>query len=693
MTDSKANVLLVDDHSENLLALEAILEQLGQNLVRAYSGQEALRCLLDQDFAVILLDVQMPGMDGFETASLIRQRVRSRNTPIIFLTAFSTNDSLMFKGYALGAVDYLTKPIDPVILTSKVSVFVELFNKSQEVNRQALQLSAMNAELRRSEERFRILSACSPIGIFLTDTDGRCSYTNPSCQAICGFKIEEDWEAGWAKFIHPEDHDRVLAEWAECTHEGQPYSDEFRIYGPDAVVRWVHVRTAPMLSDHYHLLGHVGTIEDISDRKQAELAREQIIQEQTARQQAEAANRMKDEFLAIVSHELRTPLNSILGWSRLLLSRNLDETTKVRALETIERNARSQAQLIEDILDVSQIIRGKLRLTLQPVNLVTLMESVIESVQPLASAKSLTLVPSLSPLTQMVSGDPERLRQIVWNLLSNAIKFTPEGGRIEVKLASYEAAQPLQSYAQIQVIDTGIGISANFLPYVFERFRQADSTTTRSYGGLGLGLAIVRYLVELHQGRIQADSEGEGKGATFTVHLPLTGENLPSGGEVTSKYLSEDGLGQPPSLERVNVLVVEDNPDAREFIAMVLQRSGAEVWAVGSVSEALEYLACHRPDVLVSDIGMPEQDGHCLVRQLRQNEPEPDRPIPAVALTAYTRSEDRSQVLDSGFQVHVAKPVEPEELVAVVARLVRRTPGSSSHRRRKPKQAVFVTPE
>ena len=522
--EPKVNVLLVDDHPENLIALEAILDGLGQNLVKASSGEEALRCLLNQDFAVILLDVQMPGMDGFETATLIRQRERSRQTPIIFLTAFSTNENLMFKGYSLGAVDYLLKPIDPAILNSKVSVFVDLFKKNLEVQHQAAQLAAMNAELKQSEERFRTLSACSPVGIFLTDTSGRCTYSNPRFQAICGFITAETWLGEFAKLTLPEDRDTLLIEWPDYILQGQPNSGEFRIYQPNQSLRWVHIRTAPMLSDNGTLLGHVGTIEDITERKQAEAVREQFIREHAARQQAEEANRMKDEFLAILSHELRTPLNSILGWSRLLVTKNFDETTRIKALETIERNARSQARLVNDILDVSQIIQGNLRLSTQPVNLQNLIEVTVETARLQAEEKSIEIQTNLHPTALRVSGDPERLRQVLANLLSNAIKFTPESGLIEIKLELRETTETSISnqYAQLQVIDQGIGITPEFLPHVFDSFRQGNSTISRPYGGLGLGLAIARHLVELHGGTIKAESEGEGKGATFTIDLPLS---------------------------------------------------------------------------------------------------------------------------------------------------------------------------
>ena len=702
----KVNILLIDDHPQNLIALEAILEGLGQNLVKAYSGAEALRCLLHQDFAVILLDVQMPEMDGFETATLIRQRERSRNTPIIFLTAFGVNDTMLFKGYTLGAVDYLSKPIDSVILKSKVTVFVELFKKTLEVKRQATELKSMNSELRESEEKFRALSACSPIAIFLTDTEGKFTYTNPNCQAFYNFKIDESWEEGWAKCIYGEDRDRVLADWSRSIRCGQTYSDEFRICQPDNSLCWVHVRTSVMFSDNRQLLGYVGTIEDITERKQAEIVREQMIREQAARQEAEAANRMKDEFLAIVSHELRTPLTSILGWSKQLLTRQFDTATTNRALETIERNAQSQAQLIEDILDVSKIIRGKLQLQTEPVNLITLIETLLETVRPQADAKAIQLKSIFDPQVQIVCGDGQRLRQVIGNLLSNAIKFTSKAGRVEISLSMGNGGQggqgeegdkgtrgllgdsletretsfplsphpplslspTLPTYAQITVTDTGIGINPDFIPYVFDRFRQADSSSTRSYGGLGLGLTIARHLVELHNGKIYAHSEGEGKGATFTVNLPLPKANqLKREPTVENNANAQKNL---PSLDNIQILVVEDNIDSRDFLKIVLEESFAKVTAVGSVSEAIECLKRDHFHVLVSDIGMPGEDGYQLINKVRDLEEKNGRKIPAIALTAYTRNEDKIQALEAGYQLHLAKPIEPDELVKMVAELV-----------------------
>jgi PAS domain S-box-containing protein len=669
--EPKVNILLVDDKLENLLALEAILEKLGENLVRATSGEEALRCLLNQDFAVILLDVQMPGMDGFETATLIRNRGRSRHTPIIFLTAFSTSDQMLFKGYALGAVDYLLKPLDPNILTSKVTVFVELFKKTEAVKQQAAQLVAVNGSLRQSEERLRSLSTCSPVGIFEIDTEGGCRYTNPRYQAICGLKAAESLEKRWLESVHPEDRERAVVSWSNYIYESRDYSEEFRFQTAQGIIRWVQVRSSPMLSGQGELLGYVGTLEDITERKQAEEVRAQVIREQTARQEAEAANRMKDEFLAVLSHELRTPLTSMLGWSKILRSKKLDEKATSRALEAIERNAISQMQLIEDILDVSRIIRGQLRLNVSAVNLLTVTEAALEAVRPLAEPKDIKLNTVLDTSVGSVYGDPARLQQVVWNLLTNAIKFTPKGGRVEVHLSVVcdQEQQKTHKHAQIQVIDTGIGISSEFLPKVFERFRQADSTTTRSHNGLGLGLAIVRHLVELHKGTISAESPGTGEGATFTVRLPVLQDNRGNRGnkEVTGEISS---MVSTP-LAGLRVLVVDDEADTRKFLSFMFEEYGALTTAVASVDEALAILEQAKTDILISDIGMSEQDGYTLIRKLRSLEAEKGGCIPAIALTAYTREEDRLKALSAGFQQHLSKPIDPTKLIAMVASVLK----------------------
>ncbi|PAX58414.1 sensor histidine kinase [Brunnivagina elsteri] len=514
--ESKVNILLVDDKAENLLALEGILGELEENLVRATSGEDALWCLLNQDFAVILLDIQMPGMDGFEAASLIRSRPRSRQTPIIFLTAFGADDYMQFKGYAAGAVDYLLKPIDPHILISKVKIFVELYKKSEALKQQAKHLAVLNGELKQSEERFRSLSTSSPIGIFEMDYQENCTYVNPRYQDICGVTASESLEKSWLESIHPDDKEAASASWLNYIHEGKEYSQEYRFLLKDDVVRWVQIRCASMLAADGSIQGYVGTVEDITERKNAEETRAQMFREQTARQEAEAANRMKDEFLAVLSHELRTPLTAMLGWSKILRTKKLDEQGTIRALDAIERNAIAQTQLIEDILDISRIIRGQLRLNLGVVDLQSVIQTALEAVRPQAEMKSLQLDICLDGDVGKVSGDAVRLQQVVLNLLTNAVKFTPKNGKVAVYLQSVET-----SSAQIVVKDTGIGIEPDFLPKIFERFCQADSSTTRSQNGLGLGLAIVRHLVELHGGTLNAESPGKDQGATFSVTLPL----------------------------------------------------------------------------------------------------------------------------------------------------------------------------
>lgn len=712
VSSAKVNILMVDDHSENLLALEAILQSLGHNLVKATSGAQALRCLLTQDFAVILLDVQMPDIDGFETAALIRQRERSQYTPIIFLTAFSNSESMVFKGYSLGAVDYLFKPIDPEILKFKVAAFVELFEKTMEVKQQAAELITANAQLRRSEEQFRCLSACSPVGIFLTDIAGLCTYTNPRYQTILGITPEESLGEGWLLSLHPQDREQVLAEWLICIREGREYSRESRILMPAGIVRWVNVHSSPMLSDQGKIIGYVGTVEDISDRKQAEEERTKLLREQAAVKEAEAANRMKDEFLATLSHELRTPLNSILGWSKLLRNRKLDEKTTARALETIERNALSQEQLIEDILDVSRIIHGKLSLNICPVNLLSVIRAALDTVHLQAEAKNIllnffvvtdtgqhrTITPinqeeltssplsstSISPvLTFRVEGDQERLQQIVWNLLTNAIKFTPQDGKVEISLSvvsSQETQQTEQRYAQIQVTDTGIGIKPDFIDCVFESFRQADGSITRSQTGLGLGLAIVRHLVELHGGTVYADSPGEGLGSTFTVKLPLleAKNSLPhKASGVTTEIVETIDPNfsvslHPLPLDNLEVLIVDDDIDTLSLLTLVLQDSGAKVRAVASAAEAfLEIQKCP-PEVLISDIGMPEEDGYRLIRKVRLMEAEQGGRIPAIALTAYAREGDSTEILAAGFNMCASKPIELTALINMVTKLMGR---------------------
>lgn len=414
------------------------------------------------------------------------------------------------------------------------------------------------------------------------------------------------------------------------------------------------------------IIGASKIAHDISERRQAELEREQLLKsEQSARKEAEIANRMRDEFLATVSHELRAPLNSILGWGRLLEKGNLDESTSAKALQTIIRNAESQNRLIEDLLDVSRIISGKLRLEVTTIKPIIFVESALETIRPAAEAKNISLEIIEDSVVSQISGDPNRLQQIVWNLLSNAIKFTPVGGKVTVQI------KLVNGYTEIRVIDTGVGISQEFLSHVFDRFRQADASSIRKFGGLGLGLAIVRHIAEMHGGTVFADSAGENQGSTFTVQLPITAAPPEDEDKLIIKNSSPDNLPLI-SLDGLLILVVDDEEDSRQLLVQSLTFYGATVVTAKSAAEGLNALQEKSPDVLVSDIGMPEEDGYSLIRKVRSLDDDRQKNTIAIALTAFTRAQDRMRALSAGFQNHVGKPVEPDELVTVIASLTGR---------------------
>ena len=567
----QVDILIVDDHEENLLALEAILTDPVYNLVRASSGREALKEVLKRDFALILLDVAMPDMDGYETAELIRGRDRSRQTPIIFLTASHTAEAHQMQGYAVGAVDYMFKPFNPENLKSKVAVFVELFQQREALKRQTQALLHAQEEL---EERVRARTR-------------QLNEANLSLQ------------------------------------------------------------------------------EEVEERKRIEAERLQLLEsEQRARANAEAVNRLKDEFLATLSHELRTPLNAILGWSHLLSSGKGDKATLERAIGVIRNNAMAQSQLIEDILDVSRIIGGKLRLKLGEVPLRAVIEAALDSVSPAAQAKAIAIHREIEEIDPIV-GDQDRLQQIVWNLLSNAVKFTPREGRVIVRL------QRRGDEVVLRVEDTGVGIPADFLPYVFDRFSQADGTATRRHGGLGLGMAIVRYLVELHGGTATAQSPGENQGATFTIVLPASFEpdEAAALAERPPSARKEAPIDELPSLDGITVLVVDDDTDSRTVVCQMLENQGASVAMAESTADAFVRFRQLRPDLLISDIGMPDEDGYALIRRVRALADKEGGNVPAIALTAYASPEDANAALTAGYQRHISKPVDIGQLIAAVGEL------------------------
>ena len=561
VSQSGARILIVDDLPEKLLVYRTLLEDLDAQIVEAHSGTEALKRVLEGEFAVILLDVNMPDIDGLETATLVRRHKNGRHTPIIFITAYA-DEMQTARGYELGAVDYILSPVIAPVIRTKVRVFVDLYEA-----RAALALSNQELETR------------------VTERTGELQKSNERLQA------------------------------------------------------------------------------EIAERLRAEAEREALLaREKVLRAEAEELSRLKDEFLATMSHELRTPLNAIFGWITLLRTRRLDEATQERALETIERNARAQKRLIEDLLDVSRIVTGKVALELVTVDPRRVVEAALETMHPAAQAKGLKIVPLLDIGAGTVRGDFARLQQIVCNLLSNAIKFTDAGGHVEVCLARRNGE------VEISIADSGQGIKPEFLPLVFDRFRQEDGSISRRHGGLGLGLAIVRHLVELHAGSVDAQSAGEGKGARFIVRLPVREANLmprvteaPTNGIVTAAML----MG-------VRLLVVDDDPGARELISGMLEGFGAQVSVAESGQAALSLLFAQRPDVLIADLGMPGMDGYALIEQVRALDPDFGGLTPAVAVTAYASPQDRLRALQAGYQNHVAKPVEAEELAIVIASLAGR---------------------
>ncbi len=513
--------------------------------------------------------------------------------------------------------------------------------------------------LQESERRFRRLVESNMFGVAFGEFTGGINYANDYFLNMIGYSHEEikSRKVGWIDLTPPEflPLDEAAMEELKIKGVSTPFEKEYIRKEGNRVPILIG---AALLQEPYDQQQEIIAFYlDLTARKQAEAERTRLLQqEQAAREAAESANRIKDEFLAVLSHELRSPLNPILGWSRLLQSKTLDAKTTQQALETIERNARLQVELIEDLLDVSRILRGKLSLNISDVDLIPVIEAAKETVQLAAEAKSITIETQLEPNLGWVMGDASRLQQVIWNLVSNAVKFTPHGGEVKIQL------KRVDSMAQITIRDNGKGISPEFLPYVFEYFRQENSSTTRKFGGLGLGLAIVRHLVELHGGTVQADSPGEELGATFTVCLPLL---------VTQRKVHSNYEPTIPSsdLSGIKILIVDDDEDTREFVRFLLEQEGAIVGVAHSAVEALKRLTEFQADVLLSDIGMPDMDGYQFMRQVRTLPVEQGGAIPAIALTAYAGEIDYQQAMSAGFQRHLPKPVDPDKLVGAIVSL------------------------
>ena len=500
------------------------------------------------------------------------------------------------------------------------------------------------------------------VGIAVSTLDGRLVETNAKCREILGYTADELRDRTFLDITHPDDVGTSRGAMTQLLdRQVAALSFEKRYVRKDGGEVWSWTTVTVLEGADGEPLRFIGVIEDMSARKRAEMA--MLESERAARTVAEHMSEMKGEFLATLSHELRTPLNAIVGWAQILRTRPADHEQLAKGLETIERNARVQAKLIEDLLDMSRITSGKLRLDIQRLHPASVVEAAVETVRTAADAKSIRIEKFIDPSAGPISADPARLQQVMWNLLSNAIKFTPRGGKVQVLL------QRINSHVELSVADTGCGVKPEFIPHMFERFRQRDNTTTRRHGGLGLGLSIVKSLVELHGGTVSAASPGENRGTTISVHLPLT-----------VVYQADDEERAHPSalppeptefvstdLTGLTVLVVDDQPDARELILRVLEDCAARVITAASAEEAVPLVEVHRPHVLITDIGMPVADGYELLRRVRELGPARGGRVPAIALTAFARSEDRTRALRSGFMVHVSKPVDPSELVATVA--------------------------
>jgi PAS domain S-box-containing protein len=527
---------------------------------------------------------------------------------------------------------------------------------------------AVPEDLRTSEIRYRRLFESARDGILILDADSRkITDVNPFMVELLGYQPDEFldkelWEIGLFK-----DKDESQTAFRELQEKGYIRYEDMPLQTKTGKQWNVEFVSNVYREDGRHVIQC--NIRDITERKRLEEERERLLaRTQAAQAEAERANRLKDEFLATLSHELRSPLTMIIGWADMLGNSRLDPAASSKAVEVIRRSGRTQLRIVDDLLDVSRIITGKLRLKAQPVDLGTVIIAVVDGLRPAAEAKGIRFQLQLDSPAGQVSGDPDRLQQVAWNLVSNAIKFTPTGGLVTVSLRRVE------SHVELTVSDTGQGIAPEFLPHVFDRFRQADQTATRVHSGLGLGLAIVRQLAELHGGTVRAESAGEGRGSTFTVSLPLAA----AGGAkkdlegVSQPAFPSAELDCPPLLGGLRVLIVDDEAETLEMLQVILESCKADVSTAGSAAAALEAIKAEAFDVIISDIGMPEADGYALIAKVWELERERGVKIPAAALTAYAGEEDRIRALRSGFQIHVPKPVSPKELVAVVANLADR---------------------
>jgi PAS domain S-box-containing protein len=640
-------LLVVDDNPASRYATVRLLRGAGFRTREAATGAEGLAEATD-DVSVVVLDVHLPDIDGFELCRLLRSQPTTNRLPVLHLTAAYVTDEDKIRGLDAGADAYLTHPVEPGVLVATVQALV----------RTRMAEDAM----RRSEAKFRAIYAQAPGGIGLLDGEGRFIDANPAMLALLGRDAGSVIGCPLSDFVPDEWVERV----ARCACESGFSRARYEFPVLDPAGRQVPLEWS--FSPHIESGVNMAVATDVSPRLLLEEQRKQLLdRERIARREAEQVSRMKDDFIAVLSHELRAPLNAIMGWTHVLQKRGASEEA-MRGLDAIERNARIQARMIADLLDMSRLNLGKLPLAFEMVDPVEMVASAISAMQPSIDENANVVDIDLDPPYRSIQADSSRLQQIVWNLLSNAIKFSPRGGTIRVTLRQTDEG------LRLLVSDAGQGIAPQFLPFVFDRFSQSDAASNRYQGGLGLGLSIVKQLVEAHGGTITAESAGLGQGASFHLWLPADAKPPPSSEEEEDTGLSElDPLesAQAP-LAGVRLLVVDDDREASAMLQLILTDRGASVQLAHDCDSALEALAAAPPDILVSDIGMPGKDGYDLIREVRRREAASDRRLPAIALTSFTRVQDQEQALIVGFDAHCSKPLRPLKLVRQIRRLMDR---------------------
>jgi PAS domain S-box-containing protein len=639
-------ILAVDDEPAALYATSRVLRNAGFDVWEATTGHGALARVREGP-DLVLLDIKLPDMTGLEVCKHIKGDPATAGMPVLHLTATYGLGEEQAAALEGGADAYLTHPVEPIVLVATIRALL----RAREAEARARRLTAW------WQSTFDAIQE----GVMLLSRSGQVIRCNQAMAELLGRPVES--LVGGTGLALMQEGGMAREEWplGRALSERRRVSREIQVGD-----RWFEIVADPVLDENAEVAAVVTIVKDVSDRVVAEAQMTELLnREQAARQEAEQVNRLKDEFLATLSHELRTPLNAIVGWTHILRAGGLDLERTRQAIDTIARNAQAQAQLISDILDVSRIVAGKLRLDLVAIDFGDVVRAAFDTVRPAAEAKGIKVDLLLDPSAGPVVGDADRLQQVAWNVLANAIKFTPKGGRVQVRL------ELVNSSVRLTVEDNGPGIEPEFLPHVFDRFRQEDSSSTRPHGGLGLGLAIVRHLMELHGGTAEVENRTDGTGAIFRLTLPRPALFASEMATATRERRQDERtwLSGGVDLSGTTVLVLDDDEDARTLLRFVLERCGATVVTAGNSKEAVEALRTQRPHVLLADVEMPVEDGYAFIARVRALPAAEGGTIPAAALTAYASAQDRLNALKAGYQYHVAKPVAPAELAAVVASL------------------------